>query len=351
MTTVEVPHGSRSVVLRVAAVIAETADTHSVVFEVPAELRERFAYTPGQFLTLRIPSEQTGSVARCYSLASSPFTDDQPKVTVKRTEGGYGSNWLCDNLAVGDEIEVLPPSGVFTPKDLDENLLLFGAGSGITPVMSILKSALSQGSGKVVLVYANRDANSVIFADELRDLVGKHPQRLTVIHWLEPLLGLPTADMLSTLVSPYTGYEAFMCGPKPFMDLVHDALASLEVPRNRTHAEVFNSLAGDPFAAHAPAEVSEAEAADAATVEVELDGEVHEMSWPRKQTLVDIMLDKGLDVPYSCQEGECGSCACTVLEGKVEMANSEILDPEDIENGYILGCQARPVTDRLRIQF
>ncbi|MGY0501707.1 2Fe-2S iron-sulfur cluster-binding protein [Nocardia sp. FBN12] len=351
MTTVEVPHGSRSVVLRVAAVIAETADTNSVVFEVPAELRERFAYSPGQFLTLRIPSEQTGSVARCYSLASSPFTDDLPKVTVKRTVDGYGSNWLCDNIAAGDEVEVLPPSGVFTPKNLDEDMLLFGAGSGITPVMSILKSALSQGSGKVVLVYANRDANSVIFADELRDLVGKHPQRLTVIHWLEPLLGLPTADMLATLVRPYTAYEAFMCGPKPFMDLVHDALAALEVPRNRTHAEVFNSLAGDPFADHAPVEVSEAEAADAATVEVELDGQVHEMSWPRKQTLVDIMLDKGLDVPYSCQEGECGSCACTVLEGKVEMANAEILDPEDIENGYILGCQARPVTDHLRIQF
>lgn len=351
MTTVEVPHGSRSVVLRVAAVIAETADTHSVVFEVPAELRERFAYQPGQFLTLRIPSEQTGSVARCYSLASSPFTDDLPKVTVKRTEGGYGSNWLCDNVSAGDEIEVLPPSGVFTPKNLDENLLLFGAGSGITPVMSILKSALSQGSGKVVLVYANRDVDSVIFAGELRELVGKHPQRLTVIHWLEPLQGLPTADMLAGLVAPYTAYEAFMCGPKPFMDLVHDTLAQLDVPRARTHAEVFNSLAGDPFADHAPVEVSDEEAADAATVEVELDGEVHELSWPRKQTLVDIMLDKGLDVPYSCQEGECGSCACTVLEGKVEMGNSEILDPEDIENGYILGCQARPVTDHLKIQF
>lgn len=351
MTTVEVPHGSRSVVLRVAAVIAETADTHSVVFEVPAELRERFTYLPGQFLTLRIPSEQTGSVARCYSLASSPFTDDLPKVTVKRTEGGYGSNWLCDNISAGDELEVLPPSGVFTPKNLDEDLLLFGAGSGITPVMSILKSALAQGSGKIVLVYANRDAESVIFAGELRELVGKHPQRLTVIHWLEPLQGLPTADMLAGLVAPYTSYEAFMCGPKPFMDLVHDALAALEVPRARTHAEVFNSLAGDPFADHTPAEISADEAADAATVEVELDGQVHELSWPRKQTLVDIMLDKGLDVPYSCQEGECGSCACTVLEGKVEMGNAEILDPEDIENGYILGCQARPVTDRLKIQF
>ncbi|HLS76847.1 MAG TPA: ferredoxin--NADP reductase [Nocardia sp.] len=351
MTTVEVPHGSRSVVLRVAAVIAETADSCSLVFDVPEEAREKFAYRPGQFLTLRIPSELTGSVARCYSLASSPHTDDKPKVTVKRTEGGYGSNWVCDNVKPGDQLEVLPPSGVFTPSNLDENLLLFGAGSGITPVISILKSALARGSGQLVLIYANRDTDNVIFAEELRELGVEHADRLTVIHWLEPLQGLPTAEALATLARPYAEYEAFMCGPKPFMDGVHDALARLGMPRARVHAEVFNSLAGDPFADQAPVELSEADAADAATVEVELDGQVHELDWPRKQTLVDIMLAKGIDVPYSCQEGECGSCACTVLEGEVEMDNCEILDPEDIANGYILGCQARPVTDRLRIQF
>lgn len=351
MTTVDVPHGSRSVVLRVAAVVPETADTCSLVFDVPGELREKFAYQPGQFLTLRIPSDLTGSVARCYSLASSPHTDDLPKVTVKRTEGGYGSNWVCDNVKAGDHLEVLPPSGVFTPRNLDENLLLFGAGSGITPIMSILKSALARGTGKIELVYANRDAENIIFAGELRELADRHPERLTVTHWLEPQRGLPTAEGLATLVAPYTGYEAFMCGPKPFMDRVHEALAQLGVPRTRTHAEVFNSLAGDPFQDQAPVEVSDAEAADAATVEVELDGEVHELQWPRKQSLVDIMLAKGLDVPYSCQEGECGSCACTLVEGKVEMDSCDILDPEDIENGYILGCQAHPVTDHLKIQF
>ncbi|MFI1464707.1 MULTISPECIES: ferredoxin--NADP reductase [Nocardia] len=351
MTTVEVPHGSRSVVLRVAQVIAETTDASSLVFEVPEQAREKFNYQPGQFLTLRIPSDRTGSVARCYSLASSPFTDDLPKVTVKRTKDGYGSNWLCDNIKPGDELEVLPPSGVFTPKDLDDELLLCAGGSGITPVMSILKSALDRGTGRIVLFYANRDPESVIFATELRELAEKNPQRLVVLHWLETVQGLPTVAALAELFRPYTSYAAFMCGPKPFMDGVHDALGQLGVPRNRTHAEIFNSLAGDPFADSAPLEISAEEAADAATVEVELDGEVHNLSWPRKQTLVDIMLDKGLDVPYSCQEGECGSCACTVLEGKVEMENAEILDPEDIEAGYILGCQARPVTDRLRIQF
>ncbi|WP_016934406.1 ferredoxin--NADP reductase, partial [Rhodococcus sp. R1101] len=325
MTTVEVPHGSRSVILTVSAVVQETADTRSIVFAVPDELRDKFAYKPGQFLTLRIPSEQTGSVARCYSLASSPYTDDAPKVTVKRTSDGYGSNWLCDNIAAGQTLEVLPPAGVFTPKSLDHDFLLFGAGSGITPVISILKSALTQGSGKVVLVYANRDEKSVIFAEELRALAEKYPTRLTVVHWLETVQGLPTADQLAALAAPYESYEAFMCGPGPFMDTVHQALNTVGMPRARVHAEVFNSLSGDPFADQAPVEISDEEAADAATVEVELDGVVHELSWPRKQTLVDIMLAKGLDVPYSCQEGECGSCACTVLEGKVEMENCDVL--------------------------
>jgi 3-ketosteroid 9alpha-monooxygenase subunit B len=351
MTTVDVPHSSRSAVLRISAVIPETADACSVVFDVPEELAERFAYQSGQFLTLRIPSELTGSVARCYSLASSPHTDDRLKVTVKRTADGYASNWVCDNLHAGDTLEVLPPSGAFTVKDFDEDLLLFAAGSGITPVISILKSALARGNGRVVLIYANRDAESVIFAGELRELAAKHPQRLAIVHWLETLQGLPTVEALARLAAPYTDHRAYMCGPKPFMDGVHDALAQLGLPRNRTHAEVFNSLSGDPFSTDSPVEVSDEEAADAATVEVELDGQVHNLRWPRRQTLVDLMLSKGIDVPYSCQEGECGSCACTVVEGKVEMDSCEILDPEDIEAGYILGCQAHPVTDHLKIQF
>lgn len=307
MTTVEVPHSSRSAVLTVSGVIEETSDARSLVFEIPAELKDKFDYKPGQFLTLRIPSDQTGSVARCYSLASSPFTDDAPKVTVKRTVDGYGSNWLCDKLQVGDTIEVLPPSGVFTPKSLDHDFLLFGAGSGITPVISILKSALTQGSGNVVLIYANRDEKSVIFGAELRELAAQHPGRLTVVHWIETVQGLPAVSQLATLAKPFVAYEAFMCGPGPFMDAVHKALAEAGMPRTQVHAEVFNSLAGDPFRDVEVAEVSDEEAADAATVEVELDGETHTLVWPRKQTLVDIMLAKGLDVPYSCQEGECGS--------------------------------------------
>ncbi|BDU06315.1 ferredoxin--NADP reductase [Nocardia cyriacigeorgica] len=345
--TVDLPRSARAVLLRVTQVIEETADARSLVFEIPADAADRFRYRPGQFLTLRIPSEQTGSVARCYSLASSPYAGDAPKVTVKRTADGYGSNWLCDNISVGDSIEVLPPSGTFTPASLDTDFLLWAAGSGITPVMSILRSALAEGSGRVVLYYANRDQDSVIFAGELRELVQRHPDRLTVVHRLETLQGLPTPAQLAAFAEPFGSYESFICGPGPFMDAVSAALTGAGWPRERVRTEVFTSLSGDPFA-----DIDDvAEEADAAGVAVELDGEVHELDWPRSRTLVDVMLSKGLDVPYSCREGECGSCACTVVEGEVDMPPSAILDQDDIDAGYILGCQARPRSDRLKIRF
>ncbi|EOM77504.1 ketosteroid-9-alpha-hydroxylase [Rhodococcus rhodnii LMG 5362] len=333
----------------VAAVVEETADARSLVFEVPPECRDRFAYRPGQFLTLRIPSDRTGSVARCYSLASSPHTGEAPKVTVKRTAGGYGSNWVCDHVAVGDTIEVLPPSGLFTPPDLDEDLLLFAAGSGITPVMSILKSALGGGRAAVTLVYANRDENSVIFAEELRELTAAHADRLTVIHQLESVQGLPTPASLAALARPYRPRRAFLCGPTPFMDAVRAGLDKAGMPADHVHAEVFTSLSGDPFEEIVVPEGDDA--ADAATAVVELDGETHELVWPRSSTLVDVMLANGLDAPYSCREGECGSCACTVTDGEVEMAHQGMLDADDIAAGYVLGCQARPVSDAVSIEF
>ena len=136
-------------------------------------------------------------MARCYSLCSSPFTDDALAVTVKRTADGYASNWLCDHAHPGMRVHVLAPSGNFVPKTLDDDFLLLAAGSGITPIMSICKSALSEGSGQVTLLYANRDDRSVIFRDALRELAAKYPDRLTVVHWLESLQGLPSATALA----------------------------------------------------------------------------------------------------------------------------------------------------------
>ena len=346
------PHSSRSAILTVADVVDETADARSIVFDVPAAMADKFtAYKPGQFLTLRIPSEETGSVARCYSLASSPVSGELPKVTVKRTVDGYGSNWVCGNLTIGSQIEALPPSGVFTPADLDAPLLLIAAGSGVTPVMSILKTALAAGNGPIVFFYANRGENDVIFAAELRELTHAHDDRLTVIHWLESLSGLPTVPTLARIFSPFAGHHAYLCGPGPFMDAVHKGLATAGFAHHDVHSEVYSSLSGDPFADIAHEAPTAEEEADAATVDIELDGETHTLSWPRGRNLVDVMLAAGLDAPYSCLEGECGSCACTLTEGTVEMGNPGALDEDDIADGYILGCQSTPTSDRLRVEF
>jgi 3-ketosteroid 9alpha-monooxygenase subunit B len=349
------PLGSYVLELQLADVVDETADARSLVFKVPhgpdgpAIPPERLRYAPGQFLTLRVPSDRTGSVARCYSLCSSPFTDDSLTVTVKRTDGGYASNWLCDNAHPGMHIHVLAPSGTFVPKTLDADFLLLAAGSGITPMMAILKSALSEGSGKVALIYANRDEKSVIFAGALRDLAAKYPDRLTVVHWLESVQGLPSASALAGLVEQYPGRDAFICGPGPFMAAAEQALKTAGAAPERIHIEVFKSLESDPFAAV----VIEDDDSDEgpATAVVTLDGETHEISWPRNAKLLDVLLDKGLDAPFSCREGHCGACAVLKKSGDVEMDVNDVLEASDLEEGLILGCQAKPKSDSVEVTY
>ncbi|MFJ8861454.1 2Fe-2S iron-sulfur cluster-binding protein [Streptomyces sp. NPDC102451] len=337
-------------IVRVVKVIRETADAHSLVLEPAEEHRDRFAYAPGQFLTVRVPSERPGGAARCYSLSSAPGRDEHLKVTVKRTAGGYASNWICDHVTEGDNLEVLRPAGTFTPGSLDGDFLLLAAGSGITPVMSILTSALHAGTGKVTLLYANRDERSVIFRDELASLAREYGDRLTVLHWLESVQGRPTASGLRSLAGPCTGRPAFVCGPGPFMDLATAALTELGVPPDRITVERFTSLAGDPFAEREPVPEPDA-AGPVSTAEVELDGQHHTVDWPRGTPLLDVLLAAGLDAPYSCREGSCSACACVLVAGEAAMARNEVLDARDLADGLILACQARPVSDRLRITY
>ncbi|SDX78936.1 3-ketosteroid 9alpha-monooxygenase subunit B [Saccharopolyspora shandongensis] len=329
--------------LRVAAVIDETRDSRSLVFEPPPE----WSYRPGQFLTLRIPSDRTGSVARSYSLSSSPHVDEAWQVTVKRA--GFGSNWLCDNVAAGTTVDVLPPGGAFTPSSLDEDFLLLAAGSGITPVMSIAKSVLAAGTGRVVIVYANQDEDSVIFAAELRDLIARHPDRLVVVHWLQSVQGLPTVPALRELIRPFADRECFVCGPGGFMDAAAEALKDLEVPRARTHVERFVSLKRNPFEKRKPKAPEPPE--DTATIAVELDGENHRFAWPRQKRLLDLLLEKGLDAPFSCREGACSACACRIRSGEVKMLQNSVLDQEDLDDGIILACQSLPITDEVHITY
>ncbi|MYY02892.1 MULTISPECIES: ferredoxin--NADP reductase [unclassified Streptomyces] len=334
--------------VRVVEVIRETADAHSLVLEPADGHRDAFGYAPGQFLTVRVPSERPGGAARCYSLCSSPVRDRHLKVTVKRTAGGYASHWICDHVTAGDTLEVLPPAGTFTPDSLDADFLLLAAGSGITPVMSILTSALHAGTGHVTLIYANRDERSVIFHDELARLAAESGDRLTVLHWLESARGRPTASGLRALAGPYAGRPAFVCGPGPFMDLATGALTGLGVPARLITVERFTSLAGDPFAERAPMPRS---ATPVSTAEVELDGERRTVEWPRDTPLLDVLLAAGLDAPYSCREGSCSACACVLVEGEAAMERNDVLDAQDVADGLILACQARPVSDRLHITY
>lgn len=346
------PLGSHVLELQVAAVVKETDDARSLVFTVPDGVEipaERLRYAPGQFLTLRVPSDRTGSVARCYSLCSSPFTGDPMTVTVKRTVDGYASNWLCEHAHAGMRIHVLAPSGTFVPKTLDADFLLLAAGSGITPMMAICKSALSEGSGKVVLIYANQDENSVIFSAALRELAAKYPDRLTVVHWLVSVQGLPSAAALSGLAAPYSGHDAYICGPGPFMAAAEEALKNLGAPADKIHIEVFKSLESDPFAAVVIEEDDSDEGP--ATAIVTLDGEKHELRWPRNAKLLDVLLDKGLDAPFSCREGHCGACAVLKKSGDVEMEINDVLEQQDLDEGLILGCQALPRTDSVEVTY
>ena len=360
-----------SFVLDVVDVVEETADAKSISFAVPAGAEERFDYKPGQFLTVAVPSDQTGIAARCYSLSSSPHDGGPLTVTVKRTADGYASNWLCDNLSVGDTLRVLPPSGIFTPASLDADLLLFGGGSGVTPIMSITRTALAHGSGRIVLFYANRDERSVIFADELSRLAAEHPDRLQVIHWLESVQGLPSEQQMKAFAAQYAGYDSFVCGPAPFMKMVTSVLKALEVPRNLRHQEKFVSLGGNPFGdveelqqAENEIALAESDEDDAAAdvfadapagpvkVEVELDGEDFTFDdWDPRTKLLDFLESKGVKAPYSCREGECSACAIRLLEGDVKMLHNDVLDKDDLDDGIRLGCQSVPTTDHVKVTY
>jgi 3-ketosteroid 9alpha-monooxygenase subunit B len=335
--------------LTVASVVEETADARSLVFDVPDELADAFAYEPGQFLTLNIPSRQ-GPTARCYSLASSPHLAEPLKVTVKRTAGGYASNLLCDYPVVPFTIEVLKPSGSFVPKEFGGEFVLFAGGSGITPLLSILKSVLHAGSAYCRLFYANRDAASTIFLDELRALQRSFPSRVQVDFWNEDERGgVPGSVDIQKVLADHPEAKVYTCGPAPFMHLVRSVTHRLEVPHERVHFEEFVSLSGDPFAPVRAVVAAEGETVSA--VDVELDGESHRLEWPSSRTLVDVMLSAGLDVPYSCRSGDCGSCVCTLLAGSVDPGQNELLDPEDVAEGVILGCQAKPTSSELKIEF
>lgn len=335
--------------LTVQAVTDETPDARSITLAVPEGLADSFRYGPGQFLTLRL-AVGGRHLPRCYSMSSTPGLDDALRVTVKRVAGGRGSNWLCSHLRPGDSLEVMAPAGLFTPAGLEGDFVLAAGGSGITPVFSILRAALARGSGRIRLLYANRDERSVIFRDALQALAAEHPSRLQVIHWLDSVQGTPSVEQLAAFGHGFEAAQAFICGPGPFMDAMATALAGAGLDRERIHVERFVSLpdeeaAPPAVAADAPPPVEVAE------VSLLLDGSEHHFSCGGSETLLDAAERHGIAVPHSCRVGMCASCMCQVEEGEVVLRHNDALDARDLARRWTLSCQATPATARLRVKF
>jgi 3-ketosteroid 9alpha-monooxygenase subunit B len=336
--------------LRVSDVIDETSDAKSIVFAIPEALRQVFRYRAGQFLTFEVPWAGN-ALRRCYSLASSPQCDPAPKVTVKRVSDGRVSNWLNDHVRAGDTLSVLPPEGRFVLTDTDAPLVLFAGGSGITPVISLVKTALLTSPRSIALLYANRNERSIIFREELRALATKYEGRLTLIHHLDEDKGFVTADEVSTLAARGGARGVFyICGPGPFMETVEHNLLRAGVDPNHIRIERFISLP-DPGAEPAPAPVHTAEGSLPSAIEVELRGERHSVPYQEGSSILKAARDAGLDAPYSCEEGFCGCCAARLLEGRVHMAASDALTEEEKRRGLILTCQARPLTSRCKVRY
>lgn len=327
--------------LAVAGIVQETPDARSFIFRLPPGLRTQFQYKAGQFLTFEIPWNGM-TIRRSYSLASSPETDPWPKVTVKRVKAGRASNWFNDVLKVGDTLRVLPPEGRFILKagEKQRPLVLLGGGSGITPVLSLLKSALLTTSRDVQLVYANRDAESVIFRDELDMLARIFGRRLQIQHHLDNESGFLTTESLKLRLATAVGADFYVCGPTPFMDAVEMALEQLGVQHSDRFIERFSS----PIDADRRVAAPEAPAVSGgvpATFELKMDGETRVVPYKQGVTLLQAATAAGVTAPSSCEDGYCGCCMAFKRSGDVRMDTHEALTEADIRKGWILPCQAK----------
>ncbi|MGH8539788.1 MAG: 2Fe-2S iron-sulfur cluster-binding protein, partial [Stenotrophobium sp.] len=310
---------------------------------------DTFRYKPGQHLQLHVPCGEK-PLPRCYSLSSTPIADEPLRVTVKRVTDGRGSNWLCTNLHAGDTLQVAPPAGIFTPRSLDGDFLMFAGGSGITPVFSIIRTVLASGKGRIRLVYANRDERSVIFGKALAQLSREHPKRLQVIHWLDVVQGIPSQAQIGALAQGWERAACFICGPGLFMDSAAAALHDLGVPHAQVHIERFVSLPEDSD--DEPAVLSAAETdGPAVSIEADLDGAIHQLEGRPGQLLIEALEAAGLQPPYSCRAGACAACMCKLDEGVVEMLHNHVLDQNDLDQRWILACQSVPKSARIRVTY
>jgi ring-1,2-phenylacetyl-CoA epoxidase subunit PaaE len=348
--------------LRVTEVKRETADTVSVSFDVPSDLRSEYAFRHGQYLTLKkdISGED---VRRSYSICSGPGED--LRVAVKEVEGGLFSGFANRELKAGDELEVMTPMGNFTAPihpDKAKQYLLIAAGSGITPMMSIIKTVLNEEpDSELTLIYGNRFFHSIVFRDELEDLKDRHLGRLRIFHVLsgeanevDLFAGRIDEEKLrrffATFLKADSPDEVFICGPAPMIETATESLKNLGISAEKIRFELFTSPKGSLWKERRP-EVAEELKGKSSKVAVTLYGQQWELEVPFSETILDAAIAKGLDLPFSCKGGMCCTCRAKVNDGKVDMLVNYALEPGEVEDGYVLTCQSRPASDAVAVNF
>jgi ring-1,2-phenylacetyl-CoA epoxidase subunit PaaE len=348
--------------LRVAEVVPETAEANSIRFEIPPELRGKFAFKAGQHLTLRatLGGEE---VRRNYSLCTAPAQADW-MVTVKRIGGGLFSNWIGDEIKPGDTVDVMPPHGSFTTEfDASNKRHLVGiaGGSGITPVMSLIRTLLSEEPhSRFTLLYGNRGSSSVIFLEALAGLKDKHLDRFELYHFLDAeeqdidlfngmLDRARCEEAITHLVPDAAAIDGwFICGPGPMMDAAEGALLDRGTPKERIHIERFTA---DRLPGEVTREIAELQTkAEGVTVSVTLDGRTRRVPFTAGNIL-DSARASGLPAPFACKAGVCATCRAKVTSGKVEMAARYGLTDEEVADGYVLTCQSVPLGDGVAVDY
>jgi 3-ketosteroid 9alpha-monooxygenase subunit B len=345
VNTATLPKGFVS--LRVKDVVRETQDAISIVLDIPESSSRHFRYQSGQFLTLLVCVDGRQH-RRCYSMSSTPGTGEDLRITIKRDRDGVVSNWLNDTAAPGNDIHALPPEGRFVLKGTDRDVVAFAGGSGITPVFSLLRSALISSTRNTRLFYANRDRDSVIFDEALASLNDSHSGRFVLHHHLDAERGFVTPAHVDAFVAGASDSDAaeyYICGPGPFMEIVQTALRAAGVPSDRVHLEHFE-------VAEMPVDRSAA-GGDAVTEEVTIELQKRKITVPYSQgdTLLQTARMAGLQAPSSCEVGSCGTCMARLMQGTAQMINNDALEDDEVEDGWVLTCQSLPTSRTVRVVY
>lgn len=319
----------------VTRIIQETADARTFVI---APHGGPFTYRAGQFCTFKVRVNGQ-ELLRSYSMSSAPETDGELAVTVKRVADGQVSNWLHDNISVGDEVELTRPAGVFVLQDTDAPLLAFSGGSGVTPVISLAKSALATTGRAVRVLTADRDRDAIIFHAEWAELVGKYPGRLSVVHHLDSESGFVDAATVRDFVGGDGAADIYLCGPEAFMDIVEEALPG--------PGKVFSERFGG--AARKPEDEPGGEVRG--TVTILLGRKKATVPRHENETLLESARRAGLTPPFSCEAGNCATCMALVKDGAAKMRVNDALTDDEVAEGYVLTCQGVPTSESITVQY